>query len=269
MSSRNSYDVMIISSELQKDIMQSQAMTIFAMISFIILLMFVVPMAIWLFFVAVMRADMPFFDLDLIGMFSSTRFFLLPYLLMLVYYFAVMYFKDKKLHLLNRTHFKKATRAFLLALLMSLLPFVFQDHFVLTVMYFVFFVSTVYHLSLTHYDIPLAKAYNIHSTAYQDEDLGWFHGAMDNPLSMKDDINRARLMVQSSTIGFDIISVFMETVVRSAVFLYASRYPRYTREAARLFDYLLEQRLDIDTHTFSSSSKIIFPSVASKFLNSF
>jgi len=261
MPTKNSYDVLTISKEIQQDIMLNKTMIILTAIAFIILLMLIVPMSIWIFLAAFIRADMPFFDLDMIDMFSTTRFFLIPYSIILVYYFAVMYFKDKKLHLINKKHFKKATISFLLALLVAFLPFILHDHFILTVIYFVFFISTVYYLSLTYYDVQFSKAYNIYSTTYRDEDLGWFHGAMDNPLSMKDDINRTRLMVQSSTLGFDIISIFIETIVRSMVFVYASRYTQYTREAARLFDYLLEERLDVDIRMFSSSSKIILESL--------
>lgn len=258
---KNHYDVLVISDVLQKDIQARRRMTMLSAIAFMVLLLLLVPLAMWLFFAAFLRADMPFFDLDVIGMFSATRFFLLPYSIILVYYFAVMYFKDTSIHLVNKSHFKKAIRFFLFSVLTALSPFFLGDHFVLTVIYFMFFIATVYYLSMTHYDVAFSKAYSIHSHMYRDDDLGWLGGYIDNPFSIKDDINRTKFMVQTSTLGFDFVAIFIETIVSSLVFVYAIRYKQYVREAARLFDYLLEQKLEIDIHTFSYQSKIILESV--------
>ncbi len=261
MAAKNNYDVLIISRMLQKEIRQNRAMTALSIIAFIFLLMILAPAVIWFFIAAVIKADLPFFDLNFLDMLSHAGLFLLPYSILLIYYFLVMYFKDKKMHVTNREHFKKATVMFVLTILTAFLPQIAGDHKVIIVVYFIFFVLTVYNLSMTYYDVDLSKAYDIHSTNYRNDDLGWFGGMLDDPFSYQDDINRTRLMVQSSTVGFDLIAIFIDTIVKSMVFLFASRDKKMIREAGRLFDYLLERNGDMDIQAFSVRSKVILETV--------
>ncbi len=264
MKKQNNYDGSIIYNELQKDIKKQKTMIFVSGFSFFILLMVIIPMAFWLFFGLLARADLPFFDHGLASMASNTKMFLLPYNILLIFYFLVMYYKDKKLHLENEEHFKKSIRYFFLALGVAILPFLFINHLLLTITYFVFFILTIYHLSFTYYDIELQKAYNIHSPLYRSEDLGWMSsmGIIDNPFSVRDDINRAKGFVQVSTLGFDFILLFINMIVKSIVFSYGIRYKKYIQECARLFDFILEEDLEIDYSKFSVPSKVILESLS-------
>ncbi len=261
MSKLNKYDGSLIYNEIQKDIKKQKLMLLISGFSFFVLLMVVIPMAFWLFFGLLAYADLPFFDHGLIGMFRCTKLFLLPYTILLIFYFITMYLKDKKLHLVNEVHFKKAIKYFSITLLIVLLPYIFTSHVFLTILYFVFFILTIYHLSMTYYDIELQKAYNIHSHLYRDEDLGWYGGMIDNPFSVQDDINRAKLFVQTSTLGFDFIVLFINMIVRVTIFTFAIKSKRYIQESARLFDLILEEELDGDYMKFSVQSKIILESI--------
>lgn len=264
MKKQNNYDASMIYSELQKDIKREKTMIIISGFSVFVLLMIIIPMAFWLFFGLLFYADLPFFDHGLAFMASNTKMFLLPYNILLIFYFVVMYYKDNKLHLVNKEHFKKSIRYFYLALVVAILPFIFSNHIILTVIYFVFFILTIYHLSFTYYDIELQKAYNIHSHLYRSEDLGWMSsmGIIDNPFSIKDDINRAKGFVQVSTLGFDVIILFVNMIVKSIVFSYGIRYKNYIQESARLFDFILEEDLDIENSKFSVPSKVILESLS-------
>lgn len=263
MTKQNNYDGSIIYNKLQKDIKKQKTMIFVSGFSFFILLMAIIPMAFWLFFGLLSYADLPFFDHGLAFMASKTKMFLLPYNILLIFYFVVMYYKDKKLHLVNEEHFKKSIRYFILALGVAVLPFIFTNHILLTMIYFIFFILTIYHLSFTYYDIELQKAYNIHSHLYRSEDLGWMSsmGILDNPFSIKDDINRAKGFVQVSTLGFDFIAIFINVIVKSIVFSYGIRYKKYIQESARLFDFILEENLDIEYSKFSIVSKVILESL--------
>lgn len=264
MKKQNNYDGSIIYNELQKDIKREKTMIFISGFTFFVLLMVIIPMAFGLFFGLLFYADLPFFDHNLAFAASNTRFFLLPYNILLIFYFVVMYYKDKKLHLVNEEHFKKSIRYFVLALGVAILPFIFTNHILLTVIYFVFFILTIYHLSFTYYDIELQKAHNIHSHLYRSEDLGWMSsmGIIDNPFSIKDDINRAKGFVQVSTLGFDFIILFVNMIVKSIVFSYGIRYKNYVQESARLFDFILEEDLDIENSKFSVPSKVILESLS-------
>lgn len=264
MKKQNNYDGSIIYNELQKDIKREKTMIFISGFTFFVLLMVIIPMAFGLFFGLLFYADLPFFDHNLAFAVSNTRFFLLPYNILLIFYFVVMYYKDKKLHLVNEEHFKKSIRYFVLALGVAILPFIFTNHILLTVIYFVFFILTIYHLSFTYYDIELQKAHNIHSHLYRSEDLGWMSsmGIIDNPFSIKDDINRAKGFVQVSTLGFDFIILFVNMIVKSIVFSYGIRYKNYVQESARLFDFILEEDLDIENSKFSVPSKVILESLS-------
>jgi len=260
---QNNYEGSLIYNEIQKDIQKQKLIIFITGFSFFVLLMVVIPMVFWLFFGLLAYADLPFFDHGLIGMFRCTKLFLLPYTILLIFYFIVMYMKDKKLHLINEIHFKKAIRYFIITLLVVLLPYVFTSHILLTVIYFIFFILTIYHLSLTYYDVELQKAYNIHSNLYRSEDLGWMSsmGMLDNPFSIQDDMNRAKLFVQTSTLGFDFIVLFINMIVRAIIFTFAIKSKRYIQESARLFDLILEEELDGEYVKFSVQSKIILESI--------
>lgn len=263
MKQQNNYDASIIYNEIQRDIEKQKNMIYVAGFSFFILLMFIVPMAFWLFFGLLFQADLPFFDHGLIIMASHTKMFLLPYNILLIFYFLIMYLHDKKLHLVNKEHFKKAKIYFILSLVIAVLPYIFENHFILTMIYFVFFILTIYHLSFTYYDIELHKAHDTHSQLYRSEDLGWMSsmGMLDNPFSIKDDINRGKLFVQTSTLGFDFIVLFINMIVRTIVFSYGIRYKQYIQESARLFDIILEEELDVEYAQYSVPSKVILESL--------
>lgn len=263
MKQQNNYDASIIYNEIQIDIEKQKTMMFVVGFSFFILLIVIVPMAFWLFFGFLFHADLPFFDHGLIIMASNTKMFLLPYNILLIFYYLVMYLNDKKLYLVNKEHFKKAKIYFIFSLVISILPYVFSNHFILTITYFVFFILTIYHLSFTYYDIELHRVENIHSHLYRSEDLGWMSsmGMLDNPFSVKDDINRGKLFVQTSTLGFDFIVLFVNMIVRTIVFSYGIRYKQYIQESARLFDIILEEELDIDYSQYSVPSKVILESL--------
>lgn len=263
MKKQNNYDGSIIYNEIQIDIEKQKTMMFIGGFSFLILLMVIVPMAFWLFFGLLFHADLPFFDHGLIIMASNTKMFLLPYNILLIFYFLIMYFKDKKLHLINKEHFNKAIIYFIFSLVIAVLPYVFANNFILTIIYFVFFILTIYHLSFTYYDVELHKANNIHSHLYRSDDLGWMSsmGMLDNPFSVKDDINRGKLFVQTSTLGFDLIALFINMIVRTIVFSYGIRYKQYIQESARLFDIILEEDLDVEYAQYSVPSKVILESL--------
>lgn len=261
---QNNYDGVSILREIKSDISKQKNMIFLSGFTFFVLLMIMLPIAFWLLFGLLFYADLPFFDHGLIRMAQNTKFFLLPYTILLVFYFIVMYHKDKSLHITNEKHFIKAKKYFIVSLIIAVFPYVFSNHMFLTVSYFFFFILTIYNLSETYYDVPLAKANNIHSHLYGAEDLGWLssHGMVDNPFSIKDDMNRGRLFVQTSTIGFDFIVLFIDMIVKSFVFTYAVGSKRYTQESARLFDSILDHNLEMDYMKYSISSKIILESLS-------
>ena len=263
MKKQNNYDGSIIYNEIQTDIVKQKTMMFVSGFSFLIVLMVIVPMAFWVFFGLLFHADLPFFDHGLIIMASNTKMFLLPYNILLIFYFIIMYLHDKKLHLVNKEHFKKAKLYFILSLVIAVSPYVFANNFILTILYFVFFILTVYHLSLTYYDVELHKTHNIHSHLYRSDDLGWMSsmGMLDNPFTLKDDMNRGKLFVQTSTLGFSFIVLFIHMIVRTIVFSYGIRYKRYIQESARLFDIILEEELDVNYADYSVPSKVILESL--------
>ena len=260
---QNNYDGSLIYNEILKDIKKNKLISFVSGFVFLILLIVIVPMVFWLFFGLLVYADLPLFNHGLVGMFKCTKLFLLPYNILLIFYFITMYLKNKKLHHINEIHFKKAIKYFIISLLIVVLPYIFSSHLFLSIIYFIFFILTIYHLSLTYYDVELQNVHNIHSHLYRSEDLGWMssHGMMDNPFTIKDDINRAKLFVQTSTIGFDFIILFINMIVKSVIFTFAIKNKKYIQESARLFDLILEEELDGNYVKFSTQSKIILESI--------
>ncbi|UPT76888.1 hypothetical protein MN086_07455 [Sulfurovum sp. XGS-02] len=263
MQKQNNYDGSVIYNEIQIDIEKQKTMIFVSGVSFLVLLIVIVPMAFWWFFGLLFHADLPFFNHGFIMMASNTKLFLLPYNILLIFYFLIMYFKDQKLHLVNKEHFNKAIRYFVLSLVIAILPYIFASSVMLTIIYFVFFILTIYHLSFTYYDVELHEVHNIHNHLYRNDDLGWMSsmGMLDNPFSVKDDINRGKLFVQTSTLGFDFIALFINMIVRTIVFSYGIRYKQYIQESARLFDMILEENLNGEYAQYSVPSKVILESL--------
>ena len=263
MKKQNSYDASVIYHEIQADIEKQKMVMFVSGFSFFIVLMVLIPLAFWLFFGFLFQADLPLFDHGLIIMASHTKMFLLPYNILLIFYFIIMYLHDRKLHLVNKEHFEKSKLYFVFSLVIAISPYLFANHFIFTMLYFLFFILTIYHLSLTYYDVELHKVNNIHSHLYRSDDLGWMSsmGMLDNPFSVKDEINRGKLFVQTSTLGFSFIVLFIHMIVRTIVFGYGIRYKRYIQESTRLFDIILEEDLDVDYADYSVPSKVILESL--------
>ena len=263
MKKQNSYDGSIIYNEILLDIKKKKFMIFVSGFFFLILFLFIVPIVFWFFLGLLSFADLPFFNHSLIDKASNTKMFLLPYNILLIYYFIIMYYHDKKMHLINKLHYNKAIQYFILSLIVAILPFILNSHLILTIIYFIFFVLTIYNLSVTYYDAELHKVYNIHSNPYRSDDLGWMSsmGILDNPFSIKDDINRGKLFVQTSTFGFDFIALFINMVVKSIVFSYGIRYKHYIQESSRLFDMILEENLNGEYAHYSVPSKVILESL--------
>jgi hypothetical protein len=253
------YSISRIYQAIREESRREKSMILLSSIMLIVLIFFVVPMAILFFIGLFLSADLPLFDHGLIGLFSHTRLFLMPYTILLVFYFAVMYRRDRKQHQVNGLYFKKAKYAFLTAMVIMLLPYLLHDHLFLSMLYAVCFVLTVYYLSLTYYDVPLQKAFNIQTDLYRSDDLGWTSsmGMLDNPFSVEDDINRTQFFVQSSTLGIDMIVSLIQMIVKSLIFVSVGEHSRTMQEAARLFSLILEQKLEGDYGTFSPRSKIV------------
>jgi hypothetical protein len=240
------FDMTILLQSIKEDIKKQKYMILWSGFVSLVISFILFPMAILFFFLMFRQADLPIFDHDLEYIFRDTNSFLIPYDIMLVYYFAVMYFKNSSLHKINFKHYKKALIFSALSFIISLIAIKLGESRAIVIVYFGFFIASIYFLSYTYYDIALKDAFdNLKNPLYRDDDLGWSTpmGVLDNPFSFQDDINRARLFVQTSTIGFDIVVLFINQTVNSIIFWYALGDSRYIKESARVFDLILENRL--------------------------
>jgi len=254
---KNRYDALQIFQAIQRDIEEKKLMILATGLFFFIIVIVLFPLTLIYFFLFLGFSDLPLFDHSFIALTRQTKLFLVPYVILLIYYFGVMYYKDNKAHLTHTEHYQKAKRYFIMALGIALLPFIFSDHLFLTLFFFLFFILTIYHLSVTYYDLSSLSSPLPDSDLYQHDDLGIYGGLIDNPFSMQDDINRAKLFIQNSTVGFSFIIFFMEMMIKSVIFLYAIGSKRYLQESTRLFDAILENDLEIDYNRFSTPSKVI------------
>ena len=254
MTKKDKFDMSIVLSNIKKDIQKQKYIVLWSgFVSFVVAFV-LFPLAIAFFFLMFYNADLPGFDHKLIYIYRDTNYFLIPYDIMLVYYFAVMYFKDKTLHIKNFRHYKKALLFTFVAFLISVVAIYFSDSKFMMIVYFVFFITAIYYLSYTYYDIALKDAFdNLKNPLYRDDDLGWNTpmGVLDNPFSYKDDLNRAKLFVQTSTVGFDFVIVFLNQSVNTILFWYAMGDRRYIQESARMFDLILENNLESGYKNFS------------------
>jgi len=254
MTKKERFDMTVILSCIKTDIKKQKYIVLWSgFVSFIISFV-LFPLAILFFFLMFYRADLPYFDHDLISFFSDTNYFLIPYDIMLVYYFGVMYFKDKIQHIKNFHHYKKALIFSMISFVVSFIAIYFGDSRFMMIIYFIFFIISIYYLSYTYYDIALKDAFdNLKNPLYRDDDLGWSTsmGVVDNPFTYKDDLNRAKLFVQTSTVGFDFVIAFLNQSVNAILFWYAIGDRKYIQESIRMFDLILENDLKNGNEKFS------------------
>ena len=254
MNKIDKFDISTLFILIKKDIEDNYLRILwYGLVSFIVSFI-LLPIAIGFFFALLHYADLPYFDNELISIYKNTKFFLIPYDIMLLYYFGVMYFKNKKLHITNKKHYKKAIIFLIFSLIVSFIAIYFQTHFFITIIYFGFFILSIYYLSYTYYDIALKDAFdNLKNPLYKGDDLGWIssQGVLDNPFSYKDDLNRAKLFVQTSTVGFDFVIIFLNQTVSSLLFWYAIQHKSYIKESTKLFDFILESGEDKEYFHFS------------------
>jgi len=250
MLEKEKFDMTMILSDIKEDIQKQKYIVLWTgFVSFVISFV-LFPLSIMLFFLMFLRADLPGLDHSMLYIYHNTNYFLIPYDIMLIYYFAVMYFKDKKQHLRNSHFYKKALTFTVISFAISVIAINLGQSTFMMILYFVFFITAIYYLSFTYYDIALKDAFDeSKNPMYRSEDLGW--GPFDNPLTYKDDLNRAKFFVQTSTVGFDFVILFLNKAIDSILFLYAIGYKKYVQESVRMFNVVLENRLKGGHENFS------------------
>ncbi|MEO1953095.1 MAG: hypothetical protein ABGW74_00155 [Campylobacterales bacterium] len=249
MVEKEEFDMVVILTNIKKDIQKQKYIVLWTgFVSFIISFI-LIPLSVMFFFLMFLR-----FDHNLIYIYCNTNYFLIPYDIMLIYYFSVMYFKDKTQHIKNKKHYQKAILFSIVSFIVSVIAIYFGKSTFMMILYFIFFITVIYYLSYTYYDIALKDAFdNLKNPLYRDDDLGWNTpmGVLDNPFSYKDDLNRAKLFVQTFTVGFDFVIVFLNQAIGSILFWYAIGYRKHIQESVRMFDLILENRLKGGNEDFS------------------
>lgn len=253
----NNFDAHSIFQALNQEIRKDRWVVFLLMLLFIAITLLLFPIAFLWFARMVAYTDLPMIDYHLTFIFSNSKFVLMPYSLVLLFYFYAA-----SSHTVNKKHdtYKKAKFFLIASLVAGCFPFLWYEYrFTWSVIYVLFFMVSLYYLSMTylkHEDaeddfIPMRRDSFIHS-----EYLG-IYGFMDDPFRISDDINRAKLAIATTSAGFTFIEMFTEMVFKSWIYFRATGHKKYIFESALFLDALFENKMNQTTVTLSNYAKTI------------
>lgn len=259
MDNFNRFDSYSIFKELQSEI-KGDKLVVLGIIVFLLLLVIVIfPIAFIWFGMMFFYTDLPIADYHLIELFKHTDLFLLPYTIVLGFYFYVMYEKNVKFLGVDKIYYQKSKIFFLITIILTLIPLLMlEQHLILLMVYIGFFILTLYNLSASYYNVTYSEAYSMHderNRIYKSDDLG-IRG-MDDPFTMEDDRNRARLAVATANGGFSFVIMLIEVILDSLLYYVAISNQKYIKESAFYMDALFENKMMIPERGLSRYARSI------------
>ncbi|WP_041666205.1 hypothetical protein [Sulfurospirillum deleyianum] len=234
----NQYDATAILKAFMQEIHKDKWILPFIIMFYFSMVFVLIPCALFWVFSMVMYADLPVTDHYMTFIAYKTPFVLVPFSFVLLFYFYSVYSeidnKDKKVY-------RKARNFMLITMIIGCVPiFIAEYRLVWIALYSCVFITTLYFLSLSYLD---RDTYSERVLLKSYDDLG-VYGMMDNPISVQDDVNRARLTVATASTGFLFVTLFVKSFLKSLIYFLAICNKRYVFEAVRYLDEVFENNME-------------------------
>lgn len=253
----NNFDAHFIFQALNQEIHKDRWTLPFIILLFLIMTLLLFPMAFLWFVGMVVYADLPIVNHSLAFTFSTTKFVLVPYSLVLIFYFYATYSSilDKTQHAYQKAHF-----FLIVSLVVGCFPFVWYEYRLMwSMIYALFFSASIYYLSIAYlgYEDKKGDFTPMNENNFiRNEDMG-IYGFIDDPLSVSDDINKAKLTVATASAGFTLIGFLTKMAFHSWIYFMATRNKKYIVEAVRFLDALFENKMNQPRVNLSHYAKAI------------
>ncbi|NCD11186.1 MAG: hypothetical protein EOL93_01430 [Epsilonproteobacteria bacterium] len=234
----NKYDAAVILKALMQEIYKDKWILPFIITFYFSMAFVLIPCALLWCFSMVMYANLPITDHYMAFIAYKTPFVLVPFSFVLLFYFYSVYDeidnKEKKVY-------RKARNFMLMTMIMGCIPiFIAEYRLVWIILYSFVFILTLYFLSLSYLD---REKYYGRVLLNSYDDLG-VYGIMDNPMSVQDDLNRAKLTVATASTGFMFLTLFVKSFLKSLIYFRAICDKRYVFEAVRYLDEAFENNME-------------------------
>jgi hypothetical protein len=257
MQAPNHFDAQFIFKTLNQEIHKDRWTIPLIILLFLAIILLLFPITFLYLAGMIAYADLPMINHNFISMFSTTKFVLVPYTLVLLFYFYATYdsIQDKK-----QPAYQKAQLFLIASLILGCFPLVWYEYcFIWSMIYALFFVASIYFLSIAYLGcedqkgdfIPINENNLIHN-----ENMG-IYGIADDPLSASDDRNRAKLTVATASAGFTLIGFLTKMVLHSWIYFMATGNKKYILEAVRFLDALFENKMHQPHANLSHYAKAI------------
>ncbi|AHJ11534.1 hypothetical protein [Sulfurospirillum multivorans] len=253
----NHFDAHFIFQALNQDIHKDRWSIPFIILLFLALTLLLFPITFLYLVGMVAYADLPIVNHSLLSTFSTTKFVLVPYSLVLIFYFYATYnsIQDKKQHAYEKAHFFLIT-----SLVVGCFPFIWYEYrLIWYVIYALLFGASIYYLSIAYlgYEDKKGDFTPMNENNFiRNEDMG-IYGFIDDPLSTSDDINRAKLTVATASAGFTLIGFLTKMALHSWIYFIATGNKKYILEAVRFLDALFENKMNQPRTNLSHYAKAI------------
>ena len=249
----NHFDAQLIFQALNQEIRKDRWTILFIILFFLAMTLLLFPIIFLYLTSMIAYADLPIVNHRLISIFSTTRFLLVPYSLVLLFYFYATYnsIQDKQQHA-----YQKARTFLIVALVISCFPWIWYEYrLVWSAIYALLFIASLYYLSIAYlgYEgiMPMPE-----NNFIRDDNTG-IYGVMDDPLSVCDDWNRAKLTVATASAGFMGIGFLSTMALHSWIYFIATGNKKYILESVRFLDTLFENKMHQPHNTLSHYAKAI------------
>lgn len=253
----NNFDAQFIFKALNQEIDKDRWTIPFIILLFLAMTFLLFPITFLYLVGMVAYTDLPIVNQSFLSTFSTTMFVLVPYSLVLLFYFYATYnsIQDKKQH-----EYQKARMFLIAALLVACLPFVWYEYrLIWSIFYALFFVASIYCLSVAYlgYEDKKGDFTPMNENNFiRNEDMG-IYGFIDDPLSVSDDWNRAKLTVATASVGVTLIEFLTTMVLHLWIYFIAMGNRKYILEAVRFLDALFENKMNQSSANLSHYAKAI------------
>lgn len=253
----NDFDAHFIFQALNRDIHKDRWAIPFVVLFSLAITLLLFPITFLYLVGMVAYADLPIVNHNLMSVFSTTKFILVPYSLVLIFYFYATYnsIQDKKQHAYQKAHF-----FLIVSLVVGCFPFVWYEYRLMwSMIYALFFSASIYYLSIAYlgYEDKKGDFTPMNENNFiRNEDMG-IYGFIDDPLSVSDDLNRAKLTVATASAGFTLIEFLTKMALHSWIYFMATGNKKYILEAVRFLDALFENKMNQPRANLSHYAKAI------------
>ncbi len=225
---------------IQRDIQKKKLNALLVGLFSLFIAISFIPFLLWIIITFLQFSDLPIIDHQFIRHGWNSDLYLISFNLILIFYFSFTIKKPIYENESYKTNFYFSLFFLLISIFLSFLSSYNENSTLFVLLYILFFIITLFFISKTFF----YKKHNQFFYENEDDYMGIYKGVIDDPFTIRDDLNRAKLSLNGISASFSFLLFIFEQAVTRITFFYSIYMTNKAIESAELFNYLLENNLE-------------------------